>query len=114
LGARRREAFRALVATLQDSPDGRFGAVAPDRAVRRLARWYGAQPPAGRTHADAVLDRLADRGVPAYADLASDGAAGADPAWSATLAAAIALAATAAEPPADPDERAAPFRLAAT
>ena len=70
-------------------------------AARDFARWYGAQDPAIRTHADAILDALAPvlrGGPPPFAPEAQ-------PHLAATLAAAAGLAAVTCAPPPDEDER---------
>jgi hypothetical protein len=106
--ARRTATLGALVASLRDGPDGRFGAVSVRVAQRRYARWYAAQGEAERARADAVLDALGRRAVPAYTTLArtaSSCRSARSAPHAAALAAAVDLAATVCEPPPAEDER---------
>ena len=106
--ARRAATLGGLVAALRDGPDGRFGAVSVRVAQRRYARWYAAQGAAERARADAVLDALGRRAVPAYATLArtaSSCRSARSAPRAAALAAAVDLAATVCEPPPADDER---------
>jgi hypothetical protein len=106
--ARRAATLGALVASLRDGPDGRFGAVSVRAAQRRYARWYAAQGAPERARADEVLDALGRRGVPAYPTLArtaSSCRSARSAARAAALAAAVDLAATVCEPPPAEDER---------
>jgi hypothetical protein len=70
LSARRRATFRALARSLRAAPDGRFRVLGVAAAERRFARWYAGQEAAARARADAVLDALGRRPVPAYRELA--------------------------------------------
>jgi hypothetical protein len=117
LSARRAATFRALVGSLRDAADARFGAVSVADAERRLARWYAGEGAPERARVDAVLDALGRRAVPAYAGLARGAAAcrtrAAAP-RAAALAAAVDLAAVVCEPAPAEDERppAPPLELA--
>jgi hypothetical protein len=107
--ARRAATFRALVAALQDAPDGRFGAVPVRMIGPRFARWYAAQDAAERARADDVLDAVGRPSrIARYHALARTAAscrtrraAG----RAAALAAAVDLAAAVCEPPPAEDER---------
>jgi hypothetical protein len=96
LAGRRERAFRSLVAVLRGAPDRRWRVTEPARAAQAFARWYAAQPAAGRAHADAVLDLVAARGGARAALAADEGA---------VRAAAIGLVCVVCEPPPAPDER---------
>jgi hypothetical protein len=106
--AQRAATLGALVGSLRDGPDGRFGAVSVRAAERRFARWYAAQDAAERARADAVLDAIGRRRVPAYGPLARSAAAcrtRRSAPRAAALAAAVDLAAAVCEPPPAEDER---------
>ncbi len=97
----RAAAFRRLVAVLHGAPDPRFARRPAREATAAFAAWYAGQEACVRAHADAVLDRLAAGPAPACADLGRAAA----PQDAAVLAAAVALAAGACDPPPDEDER---------
>jgi hypothetical protein len=101
LQPRRAATYRRLVAVLRGAPDGRFSGRRPAAATRAFARWYAAQDDAARAHADAALDALGSRPLASYGELARTARRDGDPA----VAAAVALAALACEPPPDEDER---------
>jgi hypothetical protein len=58
LTERRQAVYRALLATLRESPDGRFRHRDAAAGARAFADSYAAQPEAARAHADAVLDAV--------------------------------------------------------
>jgi hypothetical protein len=113
LSAGRRRTYRALVAALAASPDGRCRHADSGRAARAFAEWYAGQPPTVRAHVDGVLDGLGAWWDGSYAGLTRS-AAGADPARAATIASAMALAARTTEPPpSDADDRSVALALLA-
>lgn len=100
LTARRSATYRTFVRVLAQGPDPRFRGRRPADATRVFAGWYARQAEAVRAHADAVLDALATGSEPRYARLARASA----PREAAVVAAAVALAAVAYDPPPDVDE----------
>jgi hypothetical protein len=92
--------YRALIAALQDGPDRRFRCRHASVATRNFARWYSQQDAGVRGHVDAVLDALASRRRLSYTRLAHAASKG-DP----VVAAAVALASVACDPPLGEDER---------
>jgi hypothetical protein len=108
LGSERARTYRALVAVLAGSPDGRFRHARPGAATAAFARWYAGQAAPIRHHADAVLDVLGADGPPRYEQLARAVPACRDAAgarWRAAVAAGIELAALVIAPPPPPGER---------
>jgi hypothetical protein len=101
LDPRRAATYRRFVRVLHGAPDGRFARRPAAAASVAFAEWYAAQEPEVREHADAVLDRLAAAPRLSCAGLR----AAAPPHEAAVLAAAVALAAVACDPPPGEDER---------
>jgi hypothetical protein len=98
----RASAYRALVRSLREAPDGRFRAADPGAAHARFARWYRAQPAVLRRHAAAVLDELRAGGAPSRGELAGRPRS---PRRGAVVASAIGLACIGCDPPLGEDER---------
>ena len=108
LSTQRAATLRALVGSLGESPDGRFGAVTVATAERRFGRWYDRQGVEARARADAVLDAVGRRVVPGYDALAETAAScrtRKSAPQAAALAAAVDFAAAVCEPPPAEDER---------